>query len=66
MHQPVDGRHRGHRILEDLIPLAENQIGTDEQPPPFVALGERGSLHGLDFADGGDLRAFGGSIHPNE
>jgi len=26
VHQAVDGGHRGHRILEDLVPLAEDQI----------------------------------------
>ena len=39
MHQSVDGCHGGHRILEDLIPLAEDQVGTDQQTPPFIPEG---------------------------
>ena len=42
MDQPVDGRHGRHRILEDLFPLAENQVGTDQQTAPFVTLGKEG------------------------
>ena len=45
MHQPVDGRHRRHRILEDLVPLAEHQIRADEQTPPLVALGSQREEH---------------------
>ena len=26
VHQAVDGGHRGHRVLEDLVPLAEDQV----------------------------------------
>lgn len=39
-HQPVDGRHVGHRILENLILLAEDQVGIDQQTPPFIAFSE--------------------------
>jgi hypothetical protein len=29
VHQPIDGGHCRHRVLENLIPLAEDQIRTD-------------------------------------
>ena len=46
MHEPVDDRHRGHRILEDLIPLAEDQgVRGDDDRFLFVALGEEGEEH---------------------
>ena len=45
VHQSVDGRHRCHRIFENLIPLAENQIRTDPQTPPLVTFGQQGEEH---------------------
>ena len=42
MDQPVDGSHRRHRILEDLVPLAEDQIRGDDHRLFLVAFGEEG------------------------
>ena len=39
MHQPVDCRHRCHRIFEDLIPFRENQIAANNHAAPFISLG---------------------------
>ena len=38
MHDSVDRRCGGHRVLEDLIPVAEDEIGGYEQGLPLVAL----------------------------
>jgi TROVE domain len=36
MHQPVDGRSGGHRVLEDLFPLRERQVARQENAAAFV------------------------------
>ena len=45
VHHPVNGRRRGHRVLEDLVPLREHQVTGDHHAPAFVALGEEGEEH---------------------
>ena len=46
MHQPVDGRRRGHRVLEDLLPLGERKAAGQHHAAALVALGEQGEQHG--------------------
>ena len=38
--QAVDSGHGRHRVLEDLIPLGEDQVGGDNDGLLLVALGE--------------------------
>ena len=38
MHQPVDGCRRGHRVLEDPLPLGEGQIAGQQHAAAFVSL----------------------------
>ena len=46
MDEPIDGGHGGHRVLEDLIPLTEDQVGGDQHRAlPLVAFGEEGEEH---------------------
>ena len=45
MHEPVDGGHSGHLVFEDLVPLGEDQIGTDHDAATFVAFGQEGEEH---------------------
>lgn len=40
MNEAVDGCHGGHGILEDLVPLGEDQVGGDDDALSFVALGQ--------------------------
>jgi len=40
MHQPVDGRDGGHRVFEDAVPLAEDQVATDEHAFALIPFGE--------------------------
>ena len=47
MHQPVYGRSSGHGVFEDLVPLAEDQVGGDHDTPALVALGEESKKHPL-------------------
>ena len=42
---PVDGRSRGHRVGEDVLPLGEDQVGRDAQGPAFVAFGDEREEH---------------------
>jgi hypothetical protein len=30
MHQPVDGRGGGHRVFEDAVPLAEDEVAAEK------------------------------------
>jgi len=39
MHHPVDGGCGRQRILENLIPLREDQIGGDDYATAFVPFG---------------------------
>jgi hypothetical protein len=39
MHHPINGGHSGHGIFEDAIPLAEDQIGRQDDGFAFIALG---------------------------
>jgi hypothetical protein len=38
MHQPVDGRHRGHRVFENLVPFREDQVAADQHAAPLITL----------------------------
>src|SRR5713226_8371341 len=40
MNDAIYRRHRGHRVFEDLIPLAKNQIRRNDHRFVFIALGE--------------------------
>ncbi len=39
MDHPIHGRRRGHGILEDLVPLAEDEITGDQHRPALIAFG---------------------------
>ncbi len=41
MHNPINRRHRGHRIFEDAFPLTEDEIGRNDHGFAFVALREK-------------------------
>ena len=43
--EAVDGRRGGHRVLEDPIPLSEDEVAGDEEGAPLVALGHQGEEH---------------------
>ena len=45
MHEAVDGSHGGHLVFEDLVPLREDQIGTDHDGAALVAFGQEGEEH---------------------
>jgi len=45
VHQPVNGRHSGHWIFEDLIPFREDQVTADHYATPFIALGQESKQH---------------------
>lgn len=45
MHHAVNGGGGGHRILEDLIPLGEHDVGRDHDAPALVPLGQQGEQH---------------------
>src|SRR5437870_6632127 len=38
VHQPVDGRRRGHRIFENGFPLRERQVARDQDAATLVTL----------------------------
>ena len=42
MDQAVDGRGGGHRVFEDLFPLAEGQVAGEEHAAAFIAFGQEG------------------------
>ena len=67
MDESVDGRHGRHRVLEDLVPLAEDQVRGDDDRLLLVALSEEGEqdLHFLaglldvaDIVEDDDVEAF--------
>jgi len=41
----IDRGGGSERILEDLVPLREDQIGSDGDTTPFIALGQEGKEH---------------------
>lgn len=43
--EPIDGRHRRHRVFEDLVPLAEDQVGGDDDGLLLIALGQEVKEH---------------------
>ena len=43
--EPVDHRRRRHRILEDPVPLAEDQVAGDQHALALVPLGQEGEEH---------------------
>jgi len=43
--QAINGGHGGHGILENLVPFRKDQIGTDHEAAPFIALGQEGEEH---------------------
>ena len=45
VNDAVDGGRRGHRVLEDPVPLAEHEVAGDHERPPLVALGHEGEEH---------------------
>lgn len=45
MHEAIDGGGGGHRILEDAVPLAENEIARNHHALSFVTLGEEREEH---------------------
>ena len=45
VHQAVDGGGGGHRLLEDALPFAEDQVAGDHHRAALVALGEEGEEH---------------------
>ena len=45
MHQPVDGGGGGHGVLEDTVPLAEDQVAADQYALALIAFGEEGKQH---------------------
>ena len=45
VHEPIDGGHRGHRVLEDLVPLGEDQVRGDDDGLFLVAFGEEVKEH---------------------
>ncbi len=50
MDHPIHGRRRGHGILEDLVPLAEDEIAGDQHRPALIAFGQQGEQHVHLFA----------------
>jgi hypothetical protein len=45
MHQPVDGRGGGHRVFEDAVPLAEDQVAADEHAFALIPFREEGKQY---------------------
>src|ERR1700758_1490846 len=45
VHQAVDGGSRGHRLLEDAFPFAEDQIAGDHHRVPLVTLSDQREQH---------------------
>ena len=41
VHDAVDRSRRGHGALEDLLPLAEDDVARDRERAPLVALGDQ-------------------------
>ena len=47
VNQPIHCRHRRHRILENLVPLGEDQITADHEAPALIPFSKEGeeNLH---------------------
>lgn len=45
VHQAVNGRRRGHRVLEDLLPFAKGKIARQQHAAVFVSLGQQREEH---------------------
>jgi len=45
MDDAIYGRHRGHRIFEDLVPFAEHEIRRNNHGSGFIALGQEREEH---------------------
>ena len=45
VHQAVDHRRRGHGILKDATPLAEDDVAGDDHAAALVPFGEEGEEH---------------------
>ena len=45
VHDAVDGGRGGERVLEDAVPLREDQVRGDDHAAPLVALGQEGEQH---------------------
>jgi hypothetical protein len=43
--QPVNRGHGGHGVLEDAVPLREDEVGRDQDAAPLVAPGQQGKEH---------------------
>ena len=50
MYETIDSGHGGERVLEDLVPLREDQIATDHDAAPLVTFGQEGEKHFHFFA----------------
>ena len=48
MNQSIDGCRGGHRVLEDLLPIRENQVAGEQNASLFVSMGEQ-SKENLHF-----------------
>ena len=50
VHEPVHRCHGGHGVFEDLIPLAEDEVRTQQDAATLVALRKQGEEHFHFFA----------------
>jgi hypothetical protein len=50
MDHPIHGYRRGHGILEDLVPLAEDEITGDQYRPTLIAFSQQGDQYVHLFA----------------
>jgi hypothetical protein len=45
MYQTVHGGHGRYGVLEDALPMAEDQVGADHHAAALIAFGEEGEEH---------------------
>src|ERR1035437_4580666 len=45
MHEPINCRHGGHRVFEDLLPFREHQVAGDHHAAPLLAFGQEREQH---------------------
>jgi hypothetical protein len=50
MDHPVNSGHRGHGVLEDLVPSGKHEIGRNEHGPLFIPFRKEGKKHFHFFA----------------